>query len=577
MKKGTLSRFLPYYKPHLFMLALDMLCASILVGCDVALPVIVSYLTDTAVNDITKITTALILKVGAVYLALRIIDVAANFFVQTGGHFIGTKIETRMRSDMFAHLQGLSFNYYSNTKIGQIMSRITTDLFDVTEFAHHCPEMVVTAALKIIVSAVILCGYNKKLAIAIFVFVPFLFVVFMIFRNKMKSAFKLQRSQLGEINAKVEDSLQGIRVVKSFANEELEKAKFEKDNKRFLKVKKRAYYFMGGFHCCTRFFDGIIYLLVSMYGIYLMTKGELTVGNFTASLLFVSTIMTSIRTIMDFNEQFQRGITGIERFFEIMDEPVEQDLPNAKELDTVKGGISFKNVSFRYEDSEGFVLNNLNINIPQGKNIAIVGASGGGKTTFCNLIPRFYDIDGGEITLDGENIKNIKLSSLRKNIGIVQQDVYLFSGTVKENISYGDPNKSDEEIIEAAKNADAHEFIMRLKDGYDTYIGERGVKLSGGQKQRISISRVFLKDPAVLILDEATSALDNETERVIQASLEKLCKGRTTVTIAHRLSTVRNADEIIVLSENGILERGTHSELMSKKGVYYKMAQAASD
>lgn len=575
MKKGTLSRFVPYYKPHLFMLALDMLCAAILVGCDVALPVIVSYLTDTAVNDITKISTALIFKVGAVYLVLRIIDVAANFFVQTGGHFIGTKIETRMRSDMFEHLQGLSFNYYSNTKIGQIMSRITTDLFDVTEFAHHCPEMVITAALKIIVSAVILSGYNIKLTVAIFAFVPFLFVIFMLFRNKMKAAFKLQRSQLGEINAKVEDSLQGIRVVKSFANEELEKNKFEKDNKRFLKVKKRAYYFMGGFHCCTRFFDGIIYLLVSMYGIYLMTKGELSVGNFTASLLFVSTIMTSIRTIMDFNEQFQRGITGIERFFEIMDEPMEQDLPTAKELAEVKGDISFKNVSFHYEDNAKLVLNNLNIDIPHGKNIAIVGASGGGKTTFCNLIPRFYDIDSGEITLDGENIKNIKFASLRKNIGIVQQDVYLFSGTVKENISYGDPSKSDEEIIEAAKNADAHDFIMSLKDGYDTYIGERGVKLSGGQKQRISISRVFLKDPAVLLLDEATSALDNETERTIQHSLEQLCKGRTTVTVAHRLSTVRNADEIIVLSSDGIVERGSHDELMNKKGVYFKMSSAA--
>lgn len=575
MKKGSLLRFLPYYKPHLLMLALDMLCASILVGCDVALPLIVSYLTDTAVNDITKITTALIFKVGAVYLVIRIVDVAANFFVQTGGHFIGTKIETQMRSDMFEHLQGLTFNYYSNTKIGQIMSRITTDLFDVTEFAHHCPEMVVTAALKIAVSAVILCGYNINLAIAIFVFVPFLFAVFMIFRNKMKEAFKLQRSQLGEINAKVEDSLQGIRVVKSFANEKIEKAKFEKDNKRFLKVKKRAYYFMGGFHCCTRFFDGMIYLLVSIYGIYLITRGALSVGNFTASLLFVSTIMTSIRTIMDFNEQFQRGITGIDRFFEIMDEPMEQDAPNAKTLSDVKGDISFKNVSFHYEDSERLVLENLNIDIPHGKNIAIVGASGGGKTTFCNLIPRFYDIDSGEITLDGENIKNIKLSSLRKNIGIVQQDVYLFSGTVKDNISYGDPTKSDAEIIEAAKNADAHDFIMRLKDGYDTYIGERGVKLSGGQKQRISISRVFLKNPAVLILDEATSALDNETERIIQHSLEKLCKGRTTVTIAHRLSTVKNADEIIVLSSDGIVERGSHNELMNKKGVYYKMASAA--
>ena len=575
MKKGTLLRFVPYYKPHLLMLALDMLCASILVGCDVALPIIVSYLTDTAVNDITKITTALVLKIGAVYLLIRIIDVAANFFVQTGGHFIGTKIETQMRSDMFEHLQGLTFNYYSNTKIGQIMSRITTDLFDVTEFAHHCPEMVVTAVLKITVSAVILCGYNVNLAIAIFVFVPFLFIVFMIFRNKMKDAFKLQRRQLGEINAKVEDSLQGIRVVKSFANEDVEMAKFEKDNKRFLKVKKRAYYFMGGFHCCTRFFDGMIYLLVSIYGIYLITKGTLSVGNFTASLLFVSTIMTSIRTIMDFNEQFQRGITGIDRFFEVMDEPMEQDSPNAVELTDVKGNISFKNVSFHYEDSERLVLKNLNIDIPQGKNIAIVGASGGGKTTFCNLIPRFYDTDSGEITLDGENIKNIKLSSLRKNIGIVQQDVYLFSGTVKENISYGDPSKSDAEIIEAAKNADAHDFIMQLKDGYDTYIGERGVKLSGGQKQRISISRVFLKNPAVLILDEATSALDNETERIIQSSLEKLCKGRTTVTIAHRLSTVKNADEIIVLSSEGIVERGSHKELMNKKGVYYKMASAA--
>lgn len=575
MKKGTLARFLPYYKPHLLMLALDMLCASILVGCDVVLPVIVSYLTDTAINDITKVTTALILKIGTVYLAIRIIDVAANFFVQTGGHFIGTKIETRMRSDMFEHLQGLTFNYYSNTKIGQIMSRITTDLFDVTEFAHHCPEMVVTASLKIIVSAVILCGYNVNLAIAIFVFVPFLFIVFMIFRNKMKAAFKLQRSQLGEINAKVEDSLQGIRVVKSFANEELEKEKFEKDNKRFLKVKKRAYYFMGGFHCCTRFFDGIIYLLVSIYGIYLITKGSLSVGNFTASLLFVSTIMTSIRTIMDFNEQFQRGITGIERFFEIMDEPTEQDLPGAKELGHVKGDISLKNVSFYYEDSENLVLKNLNIDIPHGKNVALVGSSGGGKTTFCNLIPRFYDISDGEIMMDGENIKNIKLSSLRKNIGIVQQDVYLFSGTVKENIAYGDPTKTDEEIIEAAKNADAHDFIMMLKDGYDTYIGERGVKLSGGQKQRISIARVFLKDPAILLLDEATSALDNETERIIQRSLERLCKGRTTVTVAHRLSTVKNADEIIVLSADGIVERGSHNELIDKKGVYYKMANAA--
>lgn len=571
-KKGNLRRFLPYYRKYSGLIVLDLACAAITCVCEIVLPLIVRFLTNMGINNINGLTGTLILRIALIYLAMRAADCAAYFFMSSVGHITGARIETDMRSDLFAHLQKLSFSFYSDTKIGQIMARITSDLFDVTEFAHHCPEEFFIAALKIISSFAILCTMNVPLTIVMFASVPIMLVISVKFNGKMRSVFRSQRTQLGEINARTEDCLLGIRVVKSFAREDREIEKFEEDNRKFLDIKKRSYKYMGAFNCSTRAFDGIMYIIVVALGSWFMMKREITPADLTAYLLYASTLLASIRRIVEFTEQFQRGMTGIDRFFEIMDiEPEIKDRENAVDISDVKGDITFENVSFHYSDDENLVLSGIDLNIKAGSHVAFVGQSGGGKTTLCSLIPRFYDVTEGRITLDGRDIRDIKIKSLRENIGVVQQDVYLFSGTVLENIAYGAENADRDSIVKAAELAGADEFIRSLPDGYDTYVGERGVKLSGGQKQRISIARVFLKNPPVLILDEATSALDNESEFIVQKSLERLAKGRTTFTVAHRLTTIKNADTIIVLTENGVEEQGTHKQLLEKNGIYSRL------
>lgn len=575
-KKGNLRRFLPYYKKYLPLIVLDLICAGITSVCEIVLPLIVRYLTDLGINSPQSITVEIILKVAALYTVLRLIDCGAYYFMSSVGHITGAKMETDMRSDLFAHLQKLSFSYYSNTKIGQIMARITSDLFDVTEFSHHCPEEFFIAGLKIVASFTILCTMNVPLTIIMFAAIPLMVLISIKFNHRMREVFRKQRSQLGEINARTEDCLLGIRVVKSFARENKEIEKFEESNREFLSIKKQSYRYMGQFHCLTRAFDGLMYILVVALGSFFMMKGEITPADLTAYLLYVSTLIASVRRIVEFTEQFQRGMTGIDRFFEIMDEdPDIKDKENAAPLENVKGDVKFENVAFHYSDDNTMVLSGINLDIKAGSHIALAGHSGGGKTTLCNLIPRFYDVTEGRITIDGKDIRDVTAKSLRENIGVVQQDVYLFSGTVLENIYYGCENATREQVEEAARLAGADEFIRSLPDGYDTYVGERGIKLSGGQKQRISIARVFLKNPPLLILDEATSALDNESEHIVQQSLERLAKGRTTFTVAHRLSTIRNADLILVLTDNGIEEQGTHEELLSRGGIYTKLYSTA--
>lgn len=567
-----IKRFLPYFKKYKWVLILDLFCATLTTICDLVLPMIVRYLTDMGMNDVESLTVHLILTVGAIYLGLRVIDLIANYYMANIGHVMGAKIETDMRRDLFDHLQELSYSFYSNTKVGQLMARITSDLFDVTEFAHHCPEEYYIAALKIVVSFCILCSVNVWLTLIIFAIIPVMIFFAMKFNNKMRTAFKKSRNQLGEINAQVEDSLLGVRVVKSFANEDIEGEKFKEGNEGFLNVKKEAYRYMAGFQSTTRLFDGIMYITVVVAGSLFMMQGIITPPDLMAYLLYVVMLLASVRRIVEFTEQFQRGMTGIERFIEVMDEEVEiQDSPDAKNLQAVKGEITFDHASFHYADSDENVLTQIDLTIKAGENVALVGPSGAGKTTLCNLIPRFYDVTEGRILIDGIDIRSVTTHSLRSKIGMVQQEVYLFSGTVYDNIEYGKPGASKEEIVQAAKLAGAHEFISQLTDGYETFVGERGVKLSGGQKQRISIARVFLKNPPILILDEATSALDNESERIIQQSLEKLAKGRTTLTIAHRLTTIRNASTILVLTEDGIQEQGSHDELMSKGRLYSRL------
>ena len=571
-KKGLLRVFLPYYKKYVPMMLLDLLCASLTTVCELMLPMIVREITGRATEDIASLTVSLVLRCGVLYLIFRLIDTFANFFMASYGHIIGSKIETDMRHDLFAHLQKLSFSYYDSTKIGTLMSRITSDLFDVTEFAHHGPEELFISTIKIVCSFIILCGVNVPLTLIVFATVPPMIISLAIFNRKLKDGFKDSRKQVGELNSRVEDSLLGIRVVKSFAKEDYEQEKFDEGNKQFLKIKARVYKIMGGFSSCTRFFDGLMYIVVVVAGALFLVNKQITAADYVAYLMFVTTLTTSIRRIVEFAEQFQRGMTGIERFAEILDiSPDIKDAPDAVTLENVKGDVSFKNVGFRYEEGDKDVLSALTLDVKAGESIALVGPSGGGKTTLCSLIPRFYEVTDGEITVDGENIQNVTISSLRSNIGVVQQDVYLFSGSVRENIAYGKRGATDEEIRRAAKLAGADEFISELPDGYDTYVGERGVKLSGGQKQRISIARVFLKDPPILILDEATSALDNESERIVQQSLERLAKGRTTFTIAHRLTTIKNADRILVLTENGIEESGTHAELLAAGGKYSEL------
>lgn len=569
---NLLKRFLPYYKPYIPVLTLDLFCAGLTTLCEIVLPLIVRTITDAGIKDPASLTAQMILAMGGLYLLLRLIDTAANYYMSSVGHIMGSKIETDMRRDLFDHLQKLSFRFFDNTKIGQIMSRITSDLFEVTEFAHHCPEEFFIAGIKIVVPFVILCSYSIPLTLIVFAIVPPMLLTASYFNHQMRDAFRRQREQVGEINARVEDSLLGVRVVRSFCGEKIENEKFREGNNVFLGIKKISYRLMGAFSSSNRMFDGIMYITVVVVGAFFMRSGKIHVSELTAYLLYVSTLMNSIRRIVEFTEQFQRGMTGIERFYQLMDEPIEiKDEPRARPIENVAGEIVFENVSFSYGEGGEEVLSNISFTIKPGEHIAIVGPSGSGKTTLCNLIPRFYEPTGGRILLDGRDLRSITLESLRSNIGMVQQDVYLFSGTVAENIAYGSPDATIEEIREAARLAGALEFIEKLPNGFDTYVGERGVKLSGGQKQRISIARVFLKDPPVLILDEATSALDNESERLVQLSLRALSEGRTTLTIAHRLTTIRNATKIFVLTERGIEETGTHSELISKGGVYAEL------
>ena len=578
-KSGELlKRFLPYYKKYWKIVVIDLLCAGLTTICELVLPMIIRFITNAGMNDLASLTISVIIRLGVLYLCLRIVDSVANFYMAYTGHVMGTRIETDMRRDAYAHLQKLSDTYYNNTKVGQIMGRITNDLFDVTEFSHHCPEEFFIAGIKAVISFIILAQISVGLTLIIFVVVPIMAVTCTAINLRMREAFRKQRVQIGELNARIEDSLLGQKVVKAFTNEEKEKEKFERDNQNFFLIKKETYKFMAAFQTTTRAFDGLMYLVLLVAGGIFMVKGKIAPGDLVAYVMYVTTLIATIRRIIEFAEQFQRGMTGIERFVQIMDSDIEIfDEPGAAVCVNPKGNISFRNVSFEYPDDHNVVFRGLNLEIHQGEKIAIVGPSGGGKTTLCNLIPRFYDIDQGEILLDGKNIHGYTIKSLRQNIGMVQQDVYLFSGTVYENIAYGRENATRDEVVEAAKQAGAHEFIAALKDGYDTYVGERGVKLSGGQKQRISIARVFLKNPPILIMDEATSALDNESEFQVAKSLEALAKGRTTITIAHRLSSIRNSDRILVLTEEGIVEEGTHESLLAQNGIYHHFYVTANE
>lgn len=579
MKTGALlKRFLPYYKKYTKIMVMDLFCAALTTVCELVLPLILRYITNQGLQDVSALTVRTIIGIGGIYFALRIIDGLASFYMAYTGHVMGAAIETDMREDAFGHLQKLSDNYFNNTKVGQIMSRITSDLFDVTEFSHHCPEEFFIAFLKGIVSFLILARINVPLTVIIFVLVPVMAVSCSYFNIQVRKAFKRQRSHIGELNARIEDSLLGNKVVRAFANESVEIEKFNRDNQEFLNIKRQTYKYMAAFQNTIRIFDGLMYVVVIVAGGIFMVRGLIEPGDLVAYTMYVTTLLATIRRIIEFAEQFQKGMTGIERFAELMDASVDIfDEEGAVPLKGVKGNIVFDHVSFEYPDDHNPVLSSIDLQIRPGEKVALVGPSGGGKTTLCNLIPRFYDPTEGRILLDGQDIRGVTLQSLRNSVGVVQQDVYLFSGSVYENISYGRPGASREEVQEAARMAGAHEFIMGLKDGYDTYVGERGVKLSGGQKQRISIARVFLKNPPVLILDEATSALDNESEHLVSQSLDRLAAGRTTLTIAHRLTTIRNADRILVLAGSSIVEEGTHEELLGKQGIYYQLYTSANE
>ncbi len=573
MKTSTLlKRFVPYYKKYTGIMVMDLFCAALTTICEMVLPLILRHITNVGMRDLSLLTVRTIVNIGILYFALRVVDGLASYYMAYTGHVMGAAIETDMREDAFAHLQKLSDNYFNNTKVGQIMSRITSDLFDVTEFAHHCPEEFFIAFLKAAVSFVILARINLFLTCIIFALIPIMAISCTYFNLQVRKAFKRQRNHIGELNARIEDSLLGNKVVRAFANEDVELEKFNRDNHEFLKIKRQTYKYMAAFQNTIRMFDGLMYVVVIVAGGIFMIRGFIEPADLVAYTLYVTTLLATIRRIIEFAEQFQRGMTGIERFMELMDASVDIfDEEGAVPLENVKGEITFRHVSFEYPDDQTPVLSDIDLTIHPGEKVALVGVSGGGKTTLCNLIPRFYDPTEGEILLDGQNIRMITLESLRSSVGVVQQDVYLFSGSVYENIAYGRPGASREEVVEAAKLAGAHEFIEELKDGYETYVGERGVKLSGGQKQRISIARVFLKAPKVLLLDEATAALDNESEHLVSESLDKLAAGRTTLTIAHRLTTIHGADRILVLSGNRIVEEGKHDTLMKQKGVYYQL------
>lgn len=570
--KENLKKMFGYYKPYMGIFWADMFFAMLSAGVALTIPLVVRYVTTTLIYMEPEVIVQRMIYIGIFLFALLAVDCFSKFFIGNYGHVMGAKMEYDMRAEIFAHMQKLSFSFYDDAKVGQLMSRITSDLFDITELLHHGPENIILSLLKIVGAFVILLNINKWLALAAFIVLPFMFGFAFILNKRMRRAFKQNRVKIAEINEQIEDNLSGIRVVKSFANEHVENEKFKKGNDGFLAAKKNSYFNMGTFQAGVGVFTTLIQVNVIIVGGILIAYRQLNIQDLLTFMLYIGVFTDPIRTLVDFTEQFQNGYTGFERFREIMDiEPDIKDAPDAKDLTDVKGSITFENVSFQYRDGADKVLNNVSLDVPAGAYMALVGSSGAGKTTLCSLIPRFYDVTEGAIRIDGTDIRDVTLKSLRNHIGMVQQDVYLFSGTIFENISYGKPGCTREEVIEAAKNANAHEFIMSFPDGYDTDIGQRGIKLSGGQKQRLSIARVFLKNPEILIFDEATSALDNESEKVVQDSLEKLAKNRTTFVIAHRLTTIQNAEKILVLTEEGISESGSHEELLQKGGIYEKL------
>lgn len=568
----NLKKMFSYYKPYKGIFFADMFFATLSAAVALTIPLVVRYVTSTLIYKTTAEIVHQIIFIAIGLLLLLAVDCYSRFFIGNYGHVMGAKMEYDMRVELFAHLQKLSFSFYDDAKVGQLMSRVTSDLFDITELLHHGPENIILSLLKIAGALIILLNINGWLALAAFIVLPFMFWFALVLNKRMRAAFKSNRVKIAAINEQIEDNLSGIRVVKSFANEDIENEKFKIGNDGFLAAKKNSYHFMGIFQSGVGVFSTLIQVNVIIAGAILIAYSKINISDLITFLLYINVFTDPIRTLVDFTEQFQNGYTGFERFREIMDiEPDIKDSENAVELKNVKGKIEFQNVSFKYNDGADGVLNNINLTVPAGAYMALVGSSGTGKTTLCSLIPRFYDVTEGTIRIDGKDIRDVTLSSLRNHIGMVQQDVYLFAGTIFENIAYGKPGAGREEVIEAAKNANAHEFIMSFPDGYDTDIGQRGIKLSGGQKQRLSIARVFLKNPPILIFDEATSALDNESEKVVQESLEKLAKNRTTFVIAHRLTTIQNAEKILVLTEEGIAESGSHEELLAKGGIYEKL------
>ena len=568
----NLKKMMGYYKPYLKIFWADMFFATLSAAVALMIPLVVRYVTSTLIYLPSEEIIRQIIYIGIGLVVLLAIDCYSRFFIGNYGHVMGAKMEYDMRAELFGHMQKLSFSFYDDAKVGQLMSRITSDLFDITELLHHGPENIILSVLKIAGAFVILVNINGWLALAAFAVLPFMFAFALILNKKMRRAFRNNRIKIADINAQIEDNLSGIRVVKSFANEDIENEKFRVGNDGFLAAKKNSYHYMGSFQAGVGVFTTLIQVSVILVGTVLIAYGRVDMTDLVTFLLYIGVFTDPIRTLVDFTEQFQNGYTGFERFQEIMNiKPDIEDAPDATPIGTVKGEIEFDNVSFQYKDNQENVLNHINLKVPAGAYMALVGSSGAGKTTLCSLIPRFYDVTGGRIMIDGRDIRSVTLKSLRDHIGMVQQDVYLFAGTIFENIQYGKPGATREEVIEAAKNANAHEFIMAFPDGYDTDIGQRGIKLSGGQKQRLSIARVFLKNPPILIFDEATSALDNESEKVVQDSLEKLAKNRTTFVIAHRLTTIQNAEKILVLTEDGIAESGTHEELLAQGGLYEKL------
>ena len=568
------KKFLSYYRPYWKLFLADMFCAIVGAGVTLVFPMITRYITGTVLID-ANFDIMIIYKLGLIMVVLVVIEYLCNYFIAYQGHVMGVLMERDLRNELFLHYQKLSFSFYDEQKTGQLMSRLTNDLFSLTELYHHGPEDIVISLIKFFGAFIILATINLKLTLIIFAFIPVMGAFIIYYNKKMKKAYKKNKQRVGDINARLEDNLSGIRVVKSFSNEDYEIDRFHHENNRYVKSKRNSYYYMGRFHSGLGAFTSMITVVAVFFGAIFISKETLTTPDLIAFLLYVNNLIDPVKKFINFTEQFQDGITGFERFMEILEiEPDITDSKDAKDLTNVKGKIEYQHVDFRYNENSDYILKDINLKIEPGEYVALVGMSGAGKTTICSLLPRFYEVSAGNILIDDQNIKDIKLNSLRQNIGIVQQDVYLFAGTILDNIRYGRNEASDEEVIAAAKKANAHDFIMELPDGYYTDCGQRGVKLSGGQKQRLSIARVFLKNPPILIFDEATSALDNESEYIVQKSLESLAKNRTTLVIAHRLSTIKNAKRICVLSPEGIVEQGTHEELMAKNGQYatlYKM------